>query len=131
MTTNKLTNKVALSLALNALSTYSEDDFNGFNKADVLAKIDAMMNQLDKRTTSDKPKAPTENQKQNEGFKAEILTYLADGSRRTATDIQKHIASATGEMIANQRVSAILRQMRLDGKIDKATEKGKTMFYTL
>ena len=129
MTTNKLTNKVALSLAMNALSAYSPDDFNGFDKQEVLKKIDAMMAQLDKKAAQDKPQS--ENQKQNEGFKAEILMYLADGKHVTATQIQQGIPALKDAGIPNQRVSAILRLMRLDGKIDKCTEKGKTVFYAV
>lgn len=127
MTNSKLTNKVALSLALNALSTFDEGDFNGYAKQDVLAKIDGMIAQLDKKATQDKPQ--TENQKQNVGFKAEIAAYLADGKRATVTEIIQNVPALNG--ITNQRVSAILRLMRLDGTVDKIAEKGKTLFFAV
>ena len=127
MTTNKLTNKVALSFALTALSAYDNDAFNGFDKQDVLAKIDGMIAQLDKKAAQDKPQ--TENQKQNVGFKAEIAAYLADGKRVTVTEIIQNVPALNG--ITNQRVSAILRLMRLDGTVDKIAEKGKTLFFAV
>ena len=121
----KLTKKVALSLAVSALTDSMPADA-GFTVDEVVAKLNEMIAQLDKKGTGEKPM--TENQKQNVGFKADILTFLADGQRKTATEILKGVPTFPDGM-TNQRVSALLRQLYLDGKVQKETVKGKTQFW--
>ena len=121
----KLTKKVALSLAVSALIDSMPADA-GFTKDEVVAKLNEMIAALDKKSTGEKPM--TENQKQNVGFKADILTFLADGQRKTATEILKGVPTFPDGM-TNQRVSALLRQLYLDGKVQKETVKGKTQFW--
>ena len=121
----KLTKKVALSLAVSALTDSMPSD-SPFTKDEVVAKLNDMIAQLDKKVEGAKPM--TENQKQNVGFKADILTFLADGQRKTATEILKGVPTFPDGM-TNQRVSALLRQLYLDGKVQKETVKGKTQFW--
>ena len=122
----KLTKKVALSLAVSALTDSMPADA-GFTVDEVVAKLNEMITALDKKPAGEKPM--TENQKQNVGFKADILTFLADGQKRTATEILNGVESFPAGM-TNQRVSALLRQLYLDGKVQKETVKGKTLFTT-
>ena len=122
----KLTKKVALSLAVSALTDSMPSD-SPFTKDEVVAKLNEMIVQLDKKVDGVKPM--TENQKQNVGFKSDILTFLADGQHKTATEILKGVPTFPDGM-TNQRVSALLRQLYLDGKIQKETVKGKTLFWT-
>lgn len=119
----KLTSKVALSYAVAAL-TNSEVD-KTFTAEQVVEKLNAMIAQLDKKATGEKPM--TENQKANVGYKTDILAYLADGQAKTATEILNGVSTFPAEM-TNQRVSALLRQLILDGKVSKNTVKGKTLF---
>ena len=121
----KLTKKVALSLAVSALTDSMPADA-GFTVDEVVTKLNEMIAALDKKGTGEKPM--TENQKQNVGFKADILTFLADGQRKTATEILKGVPTFPDGM-TNQRVSALLRQLYLDGKVQKETVKGKTQFW--
>ena len=121
----KLTKKVALSLAVSALTDSMPADA-GFTVDEVVTKLNEMIAQLDKKGTGEKPM--TENQKQNVGFKADILTFLADGQHKTATEILKGVPTFPDGM-TNQRVSALLRQLYLDGKVQKETVKGKTQFW--
>lgn len=122
----KLTKKVALSLAVAAMTDSMPTDCP-YTKDEVVAKLNEMIAQLDKKPAGEKPM--TENQKQNVGFKADILTFLADGQKRTATEILNGVESFPAGM-TNQRVSALLRQLYLDGKVQKETVKGKTLFWT-
>ena len=122
----KLTKKVALSLAVAAMTDSMPTDCP-YTKDEVVAKLNEMIVQLDKKPAGVKPM--TENQKQNVGFKADILTFLADGQKRTATEILNGVESFPDGM-TNQRVSALLRQLYLDGKVQKETVKGKTLFWT-
>ena len=121
----KLTKKVALSLAVAAMTDSMPTDCP-YTKDEVVAKLNEMIVQLDKKPAGEK--AMTENQKQNVGFKADILTFLADGQKRTATEILNGVESFPDGM-TNQRVSALLRQLYLDSKVQKETVKGKTLFW--
>lgn len=122
----KLTKKVALSLAISAMTDSMPSD-SPFTVDEVVAKLNEMIVQLDKKVDGVKPM--TENQKQNVGFKSDILAFLADGQHKTATEILKGVSTFPDGM-TNQRVSALLRQLYLDGKIQKETVKGKTLFWT-
>ena len=128
----KLTKKVALECALcavagNPLKEYrSAVDDTVFTAEEVTAKLNEMWAALDKKSGAEKPM--TENQKQNVGFKDNILATLSDGKKRTATEILKETPEFPKDM-SNQRVSALLRQLYLDGKVQKETVKGKTQFW--
>ena len=119
----KLTKKVALSVAIAAL-TNTECE-TPFSTDEVVAKLNEMIESLEKKSGGEK--ALTENQKQNINFKDDILALLADGKARTATEILHEVPTFPAEM-SNQRVSQLLRQLWLDGKIHKEPVKGKTMF---
>ena len=130
----KMTKKVALECALcavagNPLKEYrSAVDGTVFTAEEVTAKLNEMWAALDKKSGTEKPM--TENQKQNVGFKDNILATLSDGKKRTATEILKETPEFPKDM-SNQRVSALLRQLYLDGKVQKETVKGKTQFWTM
>jgi hypothetical protein len=120
----KLTKKVALSYAV---ATLTDSEFQTeFSRDEIVAKLTEMIEGLDKKSTNEKKL--TGQQVANIGFKDDILTFLADGEKRTATEILKGIESFPDGM-TNQRVSALLRQLWLDGKIQKDTVKGKTLFW--
>jgi hypothetical protein len=126
----KLTKKVALECALCAVAGNPLKEYrNGeivFTAEEVTAKLNEMWAALDKKSGVEKPM--TENQKQNVGFKDNILATLSDGKKRTATEILNETPEFPKEM-SNQRVSALLRQLYLDGKVQKETVKGKTQFW--
>lgn len=119
----KLTKKTALSYAV---ATLTDTEFKTeFSKEKIVAKLTEMIDGLDKKTTGEKKL--TEQQIANIGYKTDILAYLADGQAKTATEILKGIPTFPEDM-SNQRVSALLRQLILDGKVSKDVVKGKTLF---
>ena len=121
----KLTKKVALSYAV---ATLTDAEFQTeFTKDEIVAKLTEMIEGLDKKSTGEKKL--TDQQVANLGYKADILTFLTDGQKRTATEILNGVESFPDGM-TNQRVSALLRQLWLDGKVQKDTVKGKTLFFT-
>ena len=129
----KLTKKVALECALCAVKNWnaqegyrSAEDGTVFTTDEVVAKLDEMWNALNKKSVIEKK--PTEQQKQNESFKVDIEVLLADGKARTATEILNEIPALKDNDISNQRVSALLRQLKLAGKVKSETVKGKSMF---
>jgi hypothetical protein len=96
-----------------------------FSKEEIVAKLSEMIDGLDKKVAGEKKL--TEQQIANLGYKTDILAYLADGQAKTATEILKGIPTFPADM-SNQRVSQLLRQLILDGKVSKETIKGKTLF---
>lgn len=120
----KLTSKVALSYAI-AVLTNAEVN-KDFTSEQIVEKLNSMIAQLDKKSGSEKKL--TEQQVQNIGFKTDILALLSDGKARTATEILNEVPTFEGTTMTNQRVSALLRQLILDGKVVKDIVKGKAFF---
>ena len=125
----KLTKKLALEAALCAIAGNPVKEYrNGevvFTAEEVSAKLMEMSNALDKKPNGEKKM--TEQQVANLGFKSDMLALMADGKARTATEILNGVPTFP-EGMTNQRVSALLRQLYLDGKVKKETVKGKTYF---
>ena len=120
----KLTKKVALSYAVAALT---DSEFKTeFSHDEIVAKLNEMIENLDKKVGGEKK--PTEQQVANMGYKADILNYLVGREPQTATDILKGVPAFANSNMTNQRVSALLRQLILDGKVQKDTVKGKAYF---
>ena len=72
-------------------------------------------------------KKPTAVQVANEGIKEVILETLADsGKMMTISEMQK-ANEELGEL-SNQRISALVRQMLADGKVERIEDKRKAYF---
>ena len=71
---------------------------------------------------------PTAVQIANEGIKAEILECMAKEPNRlfTISEMQK-VFPCCAEL-SNQRVSALVRQLIADGKVERLEEKRKAVF---
>lgn len=130
-TMTKLTKKLALECALCAVKNWELKEYRSvvdgtvFTAEEVTAKLNEMWAALDKKSGAEKK--PTEQQVANAGYKSDMMALLADGKARTATEILKGVPTFP-EGMTNQRVSALLRQLWLDGKVSKDTVKGKTYF---
>ena len=120
----KLTKKVALEIAIAVLNGDSDGRFAEFSTAEVIAKLSDMIQSLDSKSSD---KKLTDQQKQNMGFKGDILAFLADGREYTATEILRGVSTFPPEM-SNQRVSQLLRQLIIDQQVVKREEKGKSLF---
>ena len=80
---------------------------------------------LAKKNTSEKK--PTAVQVANEGLKEVILNVLTEnGGLMTVTDIQKSCEELSE--LSNQKVSALIRQLKDDGKVEKIEDKRKSYF---
>ena len=72
-------------------------------------------------------KKPTAVQVANEGIKEVILETLADsGKMMTISEMQK--ANEELAELSNQRISALVRQMLADGKVERIEDKRKAYF---
>ena len=96
-------------------------------KADPIAVefIEHELELLAKKNSSEKK--PTAVQLENEGIKETILETLeTEGKKMTVSEMQKANAEL-GEM-SNQRISALIRQLVNDGKVERVEEKRKAYF---
>ena len=72
-------------------------------------------------------KKPTAQQVANESLKQTIIEVLTDnGGLMTVTDVQKSCEELS--VLSNQRVSALLRQLKDDGKVERVEDKRKAFF---
>ena len=80
---------------------------------------------LDKRNSKDRK--PTATQQANEGIKEDIVAYLENVDKpQSITDIIKHAEGC--EDLSNQRVSALVRQLKEAGKVVRTEVKGRAYF---
>lgn len=117
MTTTKITNRVALTYAIENLPDAP---------AEIREKWANMIAQLDKKNAS--PKKLTAQQEKNEGVKADLLAFLSDheGEGFTVSDLLKSVPACEGD--SNQHVSALMRALVLNGRVEKYSEKRRTYF---
>ena len=92
--------------------------------ADEQAFIEHELELLAKKNASDKK--PTAQQVANEGIKAAIVAGMAPNRLYTITEIQKEIPECA-EM-SNQKVSALVRQLKDAGLVIKTEDKRKSYF---
>ena len=83
------------------------------------------MELLAKKNTADKK--PTAQQEANAVIKSSVLTALADGEKRTVSDLLKMVPDLPDTM-TNQRMSAIVRQMVDAGEVIRTEDKRKAYF---
>ena len=79
---------------------------------------------LAKKNSADKK--PTAAQVANEGIKSAILEGMEANRLYTITEIQKSVPACTE--LSNQKVSALVRQLKDDGLIVKTEDKRKSYF---
>ena len=72
-------------------------------------------------------KKATKTQTENVGIKATILAVLEDFNKpMTITDIQG--ANEDLKALSNQKISALVKQLKDNGLVVKSVEKGKSLF---
>ena len=79
---------------------------------------------LAKKNSADKK--PTAQQVANDGIKQAIVEAMEANRLYTVTEIQKSVAECAE--LSNQRVSALLRQLKDDGVVVRTEDKRKAYF---
>lgn len=123
----KMTRIDALTLAVKILNEIpvGSSDPNGVKEAsDVL---NGMIGQLRKEQGA--PKKPTPRQQENAVLQNDILVALSAGEHLTVSELISRVPSLHG--LTPQRVSALMRLLKLDSKVDKEVVKGKTLFFLI
>ena len=119
----KLTKKVALSVALDALNLVADQmtPAADWTFDEVKAKLSEMMASLDKKSSTTKP---TKVQQENEAVKEQMLDLLASGKPMRATEVAKAL-----ELSSGQKAAALLNALEKAGEVVKVKgEKGATLF---
>ena len=112
--TNKMTYAKALEIAMNAVKENKE----------VYDKLDALKASIAKKNSAERK--PTATQKANEGYKEAILAYMEVGKKYTITNLMKEVVELVD--LSNQRVSALVRQLKEEGLVERTEEKRKAYF---
>lgn len=126
----KLTKKVALEVAISALSTSEVKEFRMagseevFTAEEVIEKLLGMAQALEAKSNA--PKKPTKVQEANEGIKAHIAEVLVGQTPKTISEIMA-LSETLGAM-SNQKVSALVGQMVKAGSLVRTEEKRKAFF---
>ena len=129
----KMTNRVALSTAIEVLSKSSEtftltagEETLSYSAEEVVAKLTTMVEQLDKKASA--PKKPTAKQVQAVGEAEEVYEALkAVGKAVTVSELMEAVPELMTKFKSSQKVASLLRSM-LDGKVVRTEEKRKAYF---
>lgn len=128
--TVKFTKADRFTALLTYLAEHSDAEFNtpkGKLTADQMVEfIQHELELLDKKNSADKK--PTAQQAANEGIKTAILNGMEEGKPYTITDIIKDENIAVCADLTNQRVSALMRQLKEDGLVVRTEDKRKAYF---
>jgi N-acyl-D-aspartate/D-glutamate deacylase len=116
-TTKKPTKRVLFNRLL-ALDSVKADP-------ELVALVEHEIELLDKKNSTDKK--PTAAQLVNASIKTAILETMESGALYTITELTKIVPNLPSEM-SNQRMSALVRQLKDEGKVERIEEKGKALF---
>lgn len=121
MTNKKMTNAMALEIALEVLKETDAEKYS-----EVIEKLNKMLVQVNKKSSANRK--PTATQLENEGLRVKIAEYLTNtGKRLTVSEMMKEIEGL--EELSNQRVTSLATSLYKEGKIDREVEKRKAYFF--
>ena len=101
--TNKMTYAKALEIAMKAVEDNKE----------VTEKLEALKESISKK-------------KANEEYKKAILSFMEVGKKYTISELMKEVVELAD--LSNQRVSALVRQLKDSGLVERTEEKRKAYF---
>lgn len=116
MTTKKITKRDRFNALLSIPAVQADPGMVDF--------IEHELELLAKKNSADKK--PTAAQVANDGIKAAILDGMEADRLYTVTDLQKSIEACAE--LSNQKVSALMRQLKDEGAVVKTEDKRKSYF---
>ena len=116
-TMEKMTNSKARGVAIEVLG--ADEKY-----AEVVAKLEKIKASTDKKNSAERK--PTATQTENVGFKTAILEGMESGKAYTIGDLIKAIPEIAD--LTNQRVSALVRQLKDEGLVTREEIKRKAYF---
>ena len=123
--TNKLTNVVAMEMAIEAVK---ENE----GSVELIEKLEKIKEGFEKKKSSTKK---TATQEENEKLKEIIVNFLTESEKKfTATELAKEVPELAKEVpelaeLTNQRITSLLAALVKDLKIQREVEKRKAYFF--
>ena len=111
---NKMTYVKALEIAMKSVEDNKE----------VYEKLEALKESISKKNSAERK--PTATQKANEGYKEAIISFMEVGKKYTISELMKSVVEIAD--LSNQRVSALVRQLKESGLVERTEEKRKAYF---
>ena len=111
---NKMTYVKALEIAMKSVEDNKE----------VYEKLEALKESISKKNSAERK--PTATQKANEEYKKAILSFMEVGKKYTISELMKSVVEIAD--LSNQRVSALVRQLKESGLVERTEEKRKAYF---
>ena len=111
---NKMTYVKALEIAMKSVE----------NNKEAYEKLEALKESISKKNSAERK--PTATQKANEGYKEAILSFMEVGKKYTISELMKSVVEIAD--LSNQRVSALVRQLKESGLVERTEEKRKAYF---
>jgi hypothetical protein len=116
MTNKKITKRDRFNALLNMAEVKADPDMVAF--------IEHELELLAKKNSADKK--PTAQQTANEAIKSAIMEAMEPNHLYTVTELQKSVEACAE--LSNQRVSALLRQLKDEGAVVRTEDKRKAYF---
>jgi hypothetical protein len=114
-----MTNKKALEIAIEVMNAQATPN------TEVIEKLEKILEQTIKKNSAERK--PTATQTANEGLKENILAYLkATGEKKTISELMKEVPELEG--LANQKVTALVRNLKEENLVVRIEEKRKAYF---
>ena len=111
---NKMTYVKALEIAMKSVEGNKE----------VYEKLETLKTQITKKNAAERK--PTATQKANEEYKKAILSFMEVGKKYTISELMKEVVELAD--LSNQRVSALVRQLKDSDLVERTEEKRKAYF---
>lgn len=86
-------------------------------------ELDFLAKRAELHAKKNSSRKPTKVQTENENIKADILDFMEENRYYTISEIQKGLG-----LESNQKTSALVRQLKEAGLVDRKEEKGKAYF---
>ena len=116
--TNKLTNVVAMEMAIEAVKENS-------GSIELVEKLEKIKEGFEKKKSSAKK---TATQEENEKLKNIIVVFLRDSEKKfTATELAKEVPELAD--LTNQRITSLLTALVKDFRVQREVEKRKAYFF--
>ena len=94
--------------------------------AELVEFINHEVELLDKKNSAERK--PTAKQVENAGFKADIVAWMEADVQYTVADVVKGVPSLVAAGVSPSRVTAMLTQLYNDGKVERITDKRKSVY---
>ena len=91
-----------------------------------MAFIEHEIELLNKKNSAERK--PTAKQVENAGFKADIVAWMEADVQYTVADVVKGVPSLVAAGVSPSRVTAMLTQLYNDGKVERITDKRKSVY---